>query len=69
MPKSGIAPAVGSRFGIGEREARNLEALRQAREVVVLLLLGAVVDEELAGPSEFGTITVTAPCRCAWRSW
>jgi hypothetical protein len=51
---------VRTRFRVGEREARDLEALGEAREVVVLLLLGAVMDQELGRPQRIRTITVTA---------
>ena len=40
---------VASRFGPGEREARNLFRGREPREVVALLLLRAVVEEKLRG--------------------
>ena len=39
---------VGAGVGIREREARDLEALREPRQVVALLLVGAVVQQELA---------------------
>ena len=49
-------PVVGNRarvrpgLGAGQREARHLHALRQTRQVVALLLLGAVVQEQLRRP-------------------
>src|SRR5207253_4813726 len=50
---------VGARVRIGERETGNFEAFREPRQVVALLLVGAVMHEQLPGPSELGTITVT----------
>jgi len=44
----------------GERKARHFQPLRQAMQIFFLLLGGAVVQQQLAGPREFGTITVTA---------
>ena len=41
---------IGAGFGAGQREARNLLAVGEARQVFLLLLLGAVVDQQLAGP-------------------
>ncbi len=40
---------VGARVRIGQREARDLEALGEARQVVALLLLGSVVQQQFAG--------------------
>jgi hypothetical protein len=44
--RGGIRPG----FRAGEREARHLQALRQARQVMLLLLVGAVVQQQLARP-------------------
>ena len=41
---------VGAGFGSGQREARNLLAGGEARQVALLLLVGAVVEQQLAGP-------------------
>ncbi len=45
---------VGAGARPGEGEARHLLPARQARQVVVLLLLGAVVVEQLRGPEGVG---------------
>src|SRR6185437_13502943 len=52
--------SVGNRGGIrararaGEREARDFLPARQSRQVIVLLLLSAVVVEQLGGPERVG---------------
>ena len=49
MPVSGNAAASEPARGCGQREARHFLAARQPRQVVILLLLGAVVIEQLGG--------------------
>ena len=51
---------VGAGFGAGQPEAGNVAAVGEARQPLLLLLLGAEPHQQFAGPSEFGTITVTA---------
>jgi len=57
---------VGDRGGVrahartGQRETGNLVPHGQARQVVILLFLGAVVHQQFGRPSEFGTATVEA---------
>ena len=41
---------VRARVRIGEAETGNFEAFREARQVVVFLLLGAVAEQQLGGP-------------------
>ena len=41
---------VRTRGRAGQREARNLAAVGEARQVVVALLLGAVMQQQFAGP-------------------
>jgi hypothetical protein len=48
MPVDCVA-AASDWLRAGQAEARNLVALGQARQVVFLLLLGAVVQEQFAG--------------------
>ena len=50
MPKSGIDAASEPGRRVGEREARQLEALGEARQVMPLLCFGAVMREQLARP-------------------
>ena len=40
---------VGAGIGTGEREARHLETLCQPRQIVVLLLFSAVMEQEFGG--------------------
>ena len=47
-------------FRAGEAEAGNFLAARQPRQPIILLRLGAELQQQLAGTSEFGTIAVTA---------
>ena len=51
---------IGAGLRTGQGKAGDLASVGEARQVMALLLLGAVQQEQLAGPSEFGTITVTA---------
>ena len=51
---------VRARFRAGQAEAGNLLAAREPRQPVILLRLGAELHQQFAGPSEFGTIAVTA---------
>ena len=50
MPTVGNRRRVRARVRVGEREAGDLEALREPRQVVALLLLGAVVEQQLRRP-------------------
>jgi hypothetical protein len=52
-PVSGME-AVGTGPRAGQREGRHLDALGQARQVVVLLLLGAVVQQQFGRAERVG---------------
>ena len=61
---------IGAGVRIGEREARNLETLGEARQVVLLLLVGAVMQEELARPERVRHHDRDgASCRSASTAW
>ena len=45
---------IGTGIGTGQREARDLAAIGKARQVVVLLLLRAVMHQQLARPEGVG---------------
>ena len=45
----GNGAGVRARLGAGEREARNLESLREARQVVLLLLARPVMQQQFRG--------------------
>src|SRR5450755_71224 len=49
---AGVRDRRGIRAGArpGQREAGNLQTLRQTRQVVVLLLVGAIVNQQLSWP-------------------
>ena len=42
--------SVGARLRVSQRETGNLHALGKARQVVILLRIGAVVEQQLRGP-------------------
>jgi hypothetical protein len=50
----GDRAGVGAGVGAGQREARNLEALREPRQVVLLLFVGAVVEQQFRGAERVG---------------
>ena len=51
---------VGTCFRAGQAKTGNLAAIGKPRQPSLLLIAGPEPHQEFAGPSEFGTITVTA---------
>jgi len=50
----GDGGGIRTRVGTGEREGRNLQALGQARQIVLFLCVGAVVQQKFGGPQGVG---------------